>query len=268
MKNSFVAALCLLALVTMLTTSCEKFRENRQYDSLYDHSAAESSYHDIFRLTMQVLGPGANLIVDPCITKTPVTGGFILTFGDSCTDLYEISRQGSLTITGTGDIYTEGTVVNANPNTLTINGVKVEGALTITTLALNADGKRQFKYVVSNAIVTDADGSNSTWSADRVYTQRDEKEALLIFDDTYTVTGNTSGTDREERFYETVIGEDLVHELICRWPRSGTAAMTNDDLKDRDIVYGEDFCEDNADCCDNNVNVEVDGKREREVKLR
>jgi hypothetical protein len=44
--------------------------------------------------------------------------------------------------------------------------------------------------------------------------------------------------------------------------------MTNDDLKDRDIVYGEDFCEDNADCCDNNVKVEVDGKREREVKLR
>ncbi len=267
MKNTvFAVAMLLLAAATF--TGCEKFRENRQYDSLYDHSAAESSYHDLFRLAMQVMGPGSNLIVDPCVGKTAIAGGYTLAFVDTCTDFYEIRRSGSVAITGTGDIYTEGTVVTAVPTDLTINGIKVSGNLTITTLAANAEGKRQFRLVVTNAAITDAEGNNSVWTCDRVYTQRDEKEALIIFDDTYTVTGTASGTDREDRFYEAAISETLVHEIICRWPRSGKATLSIEDLKDREIVYGEDFCENNADCCDNNVKVEVGGKRERDVKLR
>ncbi len=266
MKNTIVA-LCVLACAAILTSGCEKFRENRQYDSLFDHSAAESSYHDVFRLTMQAVGPGNGFIVDPCITKTAVNGGFIITFGDSCKDLYEIKRSGSISITSTGNIYADTAVTTVSPSNLVVNGVKIEGALVITTLPLNSEGKRQFQFVVSNAIVTDANGNNSVWSCNRVYTLRDEKEPLLIFDDTYTVTGTASGTDREDRAYETTISEDLVYEIICRWPRSGKLAMTITDLKERDVVYGEDFCENNADCCDNTVTVEVGGKRERDIKL-
>jgi hypothetical protein len=259
-----------MALIILATgfTSCEKFRENRQYDSVYEHSAAESSYHDIFRLTLQMLGPGSGFIVDPCIIKTPVNGGYIVSFGDTCKDLYNVERTGTINITNTGDIYADSTVTTVSPSNLTINGFKVEGALAITTLPLNSEGKRQFKFVVTNGIITDANGVSSVWNCDRVYTQRDERDALLIFDDTYTVTGTTSGTDSEERFYETTIREDLVYDIICRWPRSGEVTMIIDDLKDRDVVYGEDFCEGNADCCDNIVNIEVGGKREREVKLR
>lgn len=267
MKNTTIAAFCLLISIAFLNTGCEKFRENRQYDSLYDHSVAESSFHDIFRLSMQVLGPGANLIVDPCITKTPINGGYTLTFGDSCTDLYHIKRTGSVSITSTGNIYDEGTVTTATPSGFTLEGIKVDGSLVLTTLALNSEGKRQFSFVVTGGTVTDDNGNISTWNCDRVYTQRDEKDALIIFDDTYTVTGTTNGIDREERYYETSVDAVLVYETVCRWPRAGKLKMSITDLKDRDINYGDDFCEDNADCCDNNVTVEVGGKRERDVKL-
>lgn len=267
MKNTTIAALCLLISITFSTTSCEKFRENRQYDSLFDHSVAESSYQDIFRLTMQAVGPGANLIVDPCITKTAVSGGFTLTFGDSCTDLYNVKRTGSITITATGNIYDEGTVTTATPNNFTVEGIKIDGSLVITTLALNGDGKRQFSFVVAGATLSDADERISTWVCDRVFTQRDENDALIIFDDTYTITGTANGIDREERYYETTITDMLVQEMVCRWPGGGKATMSVTDLKDRDILYGNGFCEDNADCCDNNVTVEVGGKRERDVKL-
>ena len=97
--------------------------------------------------------------------------------------------------------------------------------------------------------------------------KRDERDALIIFDDTYTITGNANGIDREERYHETTITDMLVHEMVCRWPGGGKATMSVTDLKDRDVVYGDGFCEDNADCCDNNVTVEVGGKRERDVKL-
>lgn len=267
MKNTTAAVLCLLITIGIFSSGCEKFRENRQYDSLYDHSVAESSYHDVFRLTMQVLGPGANLIVDPCISKSAVSGGYTLSFGDSCTDLYNIKRTGTITITATGDIYTEGTVTTAAPSDFTVEGVSIEGSLVITTLALNSEGKRQFSFAVAGATITDADGRVSTWTCDRVFTQRDERDGLIIFDDTYTVTGTANGIDREERYHETTISEALVYEMVCRWPGGGKATMSITDLKDRDIVYGEGFCEDNADCCDNNVTVEVGGKRERDVKL-
>ncbi len=267
MKNTTLVALCLLITIALLNTSCEKFRENRQYDSLYDHGAAESSYHDIFRLSMQVLGPGASFIVDPCITKTAVNGGYTLTFGDSCTDLYNIKRAGSVSVTATGNIYNEGTVTTATPSAYTVEGIKIDGSLVLTTLALNSEGKRQFRFVVAGGTLTDADGNISTWTCDRVYTLRDEKDPLIIFDDTYTVTGASSGIDREERNYETTVDANLVYETVCRWPRAGKLKMSIADLKDRDVDYGNDFCEDNADCCDNIVTIEVGGKREREVKL-
>ncbi|CAN5253435.1 hypothetical protein BH09BAC1_BH09BAC1_12420 [soil metagenome] len=268
MKKTIVVAAYLLIIVSVLNTGCKKFRENRQYDSVFDHSAAESSYHDIFRVALQTIGPGNGFIHDNCITKTAVNGGYLIAFGDSCTDLYNISRKGTMSITSTGDINTEGSVTTISPSNLVIEGFKVEGALVVTTLPINSDGKRQFKFVVTNAIVTDGEGNNSQWSCDRVYKQRDEKEPLIIFDDIYTITGTATGTDREERFYETTISEPLVYEIICRWPHSGKASMKIADLKDRDIAYGDDFCEDNADCCDNIVDVEVGGKRERTVKLK
>jgi hypothetical protein len=267
MRNTTIAAFCLLITISFLNTGCTKFRENRQYDSLFDHSAAESSYHDIFRLSMQVLGPGTGFIVDPCIIKTAINGGYTLTFGDSCTDLYNIKRAGSVSITATGNIYDQGTVTTATPSAYTVEGIKIEGSLVITTLGLNTDGKRQFSFVVTGATVNDDNGNISTWNCDRVYTQRDEKDPIIIFDDTYTVTGATNGIDREERFYETTVDADLVYEMVCRWPRAGKLKMSITDLKDRDVDYGNDFCEDNADCCDNIVTIEVGGKRERDVKL-
>lgn len=271
--TQLLKSLMLLGLVVVTATSCEKFRENRQYDALLDHSVAESSFNDIFRIVEQVVGPTAGFVSDTCVTVTGSTDSYPATltvsFGNSdCPDLYGVKRNGAFTLALSDDWLNTGATATITPSNLEIDGFGVTGTMTLVNLGFNASNQREVAFKVTDGIVTLPDETTVAWTCDRVYTLVDVNNAALIFDDEYNITGSAEGENHEGRTFQVEITTPLIWEQICRWIRSGETKITVEDLKEREVFYGTDYCVENADCCDNNVDVEVGGKRERAVKLR
>lgn len=261
-------------LVVAFAASCEKFRENRQYDTTLDHSVAESTYNDLFRIVEQEFGNTANLINDPCFT---ITGGdtvfpttYNINLGTDCRDIYDVVHSGSFTLELSADWKTTGAIAVITPNELMIESYPVTGSLTLTNLGLNTEGQREVSFVVNNGVVTtpSPDSKPIAWKCSRVYTLVELNNETLIHDDVYSVTGTAEGVNTEGRSFQVNITEPLIKEQICRWNRAGNVTIAVEDLKDRDIYYGADYCFDGAECCDNRIDLKLSGKNERSVLLR
>ncbi len=221
----------------------------------------------------QLAGTTRGLVSDTCITVSGALGSYPTTltvdFGTSeCPDLYGIKRSGSLTVTLTDDWLNTGAQATIVANNLTISGFGVQGTLNLVNLGYNTSNQRESSFKVTDAIVTLPDNTTVLWSCDRLYTLADANNAALIFDDEYLITGTAEGENHEGRTFQVDITTPLVWESICRWVRSGNTKVTVEDLKEREVFYGTDYCVENADCCDNNVDVKVDGKKEHVVRLR
>ena len=273
-RPAFTKLLVLAAFAVVFTASCEKFRENRQYDTTLDHSVAESTYNDLFRIVEQEFGRSSGLISDPCIT---ITGGdttfpatYTVDLGTDCDDIYKVKHSGSFTIELSDAWTNTGAIAIITPNNLLVEDYPVSGSLTLTNLGVNAEGQREVSFVVSNGVVTtpSPDSKAIQWKCSRVYTLVDLNNELLIQDDVFSVTGTAEGVNSEGRSFQVSITDPLIHEQICRWNRAGRIKIAIQDLKDREIYYGADYCFDGADCCDNQIELEVDGKKERSVSLR
>lgn len=263
-----------LAILIVLAPSCTKFRENRQYDTTFDHSLAESSYFDLFKTLQQVAGAGAGLVSDPCYTVSSSGSTYPKTitvdFGSSdCAGLYGIYRRGTVTIVLSDELSNSGATATITPNNLYINGSGLQGGLLVTNLGLNTDGKQEYSFATSDAHLNYPGGEQTfTWTASYVLTLDRPFDANLVYDDVYTITGNTSGVNTDGNDYSVDIKEPLVKELICRWPRAGKISITVKDLKDREVDFGTDYCEDNVDCCDNQADVTIGNKSAQTVSLK
>lgn len=271
--TQLIHVLLLATVVALMTTGCEKFRENRQYDATLDHSVAESSFNDIYRVVEQLVGTTRGLVSDTCIAVTGSTAEYPTTlnidFGaEQCADLYDVKRSGSMSLTLTDDWLTTGAQATVVPNNLMISGFGVTGTLSLVNLGYNTSNQREVGFKVTDAVITQPDGSTVAWSCDRLYTLVDANNAALIFDDEYNITGTAEGINNEGRAFQVVITTPLIWEAICRWVRSGNTKITVEDLKEREVFYGTDYCVENADCCDNIVDVKVNGKKEHVVRLR
>lgn len=273
-RTSSVSLLVLGLLVLMFSASCEKFRENRQYDSTLDHSVAESTYNDLFRIVEQEFGNTAGLIHDPCYT---ITGGdttfpatYTVNLGVDCEDIYNWKHNGSFTVELSADWSTTGAIAVVSPNNLLVENYPVTGTLTLTNLGVNTEGQREVAFAVTNGVVTTPSPDNKAieWSCSRVYTLVAINNEALIHDDEFSITGTAEGVNSEGRSFQVDITTPLIHEHICRWNRAGRVEISIDELKKREVYYGKDYCLDGAECCDNRVDIKIDGKNERSVILR
>lgn len=273
-RTSSVSLLVLAFSAMIFTASCEKFRENRQYDTTLDHSVAESTYNELFRILEQEFGNSAGLIQDPCFS---ITGGdttfpatYNINLGTDCRDIYEVVHSGSFTLELSADWKSTGAIAVITPNELTIEGYTVTGTLTLTNLGVNTEGQREVAFAVNNGVVTtpSPDSKPIAWECSRVYTLAELNNDVLIHDDVYAITGTAEGVNTEGRTFQVNITDPLIHEQICRWNRAGRVTIKIKDLKDREIYYGADYCFDGAECCDNSIDLKVDGKNERSVLLR
>lgn len=265
--------LLLAAVVLLAAVGCTKFRENRQYDTTLEHSIAESSFFDIYRIIEQESGASAGLVSEPCLTVTGNTGSYpatlIFDFGDTiCQDIFDIKRQGSFTAVYSEDWANTGATITITPQNLSIQGFDVAGTLTLTNLGVNGAGDREISFVVDNGVINITDLVSMAWNCTYVLTLTDVNNAELIHDDVYQVTGTAGGVNDDGRAFTVEIVEPLVKEQICRWNRAGKTKISIEDLKDREVFYGKDYCFDNVDCCDNEAEVSIDGKKDKTIRMR
>lgn len=269
--NHFV--LVLLATVMFAAVGCSKFRDNRQYDTTLEHGIAESSFFSIFRYIEQETGASAGLVSEPCLTVTGDYSTFPATlvydFGDTaCVDIFDIKHKGGFTAVYSDNWNTTGATVTITTQNLQIKGYDVTGTLTLTNLGVNNEGDREISFVVTNAVVNVTDVVSSAWYCDYVLTLTDLNNAELIHDDVYTVTGTAGGVNDDGRNFTVEITEPLIKEQICRWNRAGRVKISIEDLKDREVFYGKDYCFDNVDCCDNEADISIDGKKDKTIRMR
>ena len=65
-------------------------------------------------------------------------------------------------------------------------------------------------------------------------------------DDVISITGNSSGKNRDNRNFTTSITSALIKKSSCKYMTSGTLDLTPDGLKTRTVDFGSGTCDDDA----------------------
>lgn len=256
-------------------TGCEKFRDNREALTTIDNAAAESSYMDLFNTVIRIIDQynadltvKTGLVQDTCFNITISGGTFPKTvtidYGTTgCVGLFGETRTGVVTIVFTGrtdDLSTTATVTTADYE---LNNFRIEG-----TTVISPQGGDSYTMKVTAGTVSITTDPIS-WSCNWTVGLAQENQVGSLFDNVYSIEGTAVGVNREGRTFDVTISKALFKEYICRWMRSGELKIEIEDLKDREVVYGnEDVCDAAADCCDNNVDVTIGSKRDLNVDLR
>lgn len=93
--------------------------------------------------------------------------------------------------------------------------------------------------------------TNGTWNIDYAGTKTMKQIAgfstkLDASDDIYSITGNSSGKNREGRNFTTSITSALIKKTNCKWLTSGTLELTPDGFATRIVDFGSGTCDDDA----------------------
>nr|AIA13662.1 Unknown Function [uncultured bacterium] len=250
----------LVALLLISAMGCKKWRNNRETLTSDDHTLAEASFNSILSHVVMATSPLGELLVDSCFTIQKSGSSFPQTitvdFGsEDCPGLFGDEMKGRLVIV-LGDSFNHtGAVAAVSIEDLYSKHYKVNGEFTIENLGVNSSGHPEYHLIVENGIITaeeDEAGEDYTisWNCEYHYELIERNNAQIMFDDLYQITGSASGTNQEGRNFTATISEPLTKYLNCRWPGAGTTTIAPDDLKERDLSYG-DACEPNSTCCDN-----------------
>lgn len=127
-------------------------------------------------------------------------------------------------------------LINYKANLITYSGqiiISRPNATTITTQVINGHC---------------TDGSwNIDWEGTKTLTQISGANTPNIHaDDVFTITGNSSGKNREGRTFTTAITSPLVKKANCKYISSGTLELTPDGFKTRTVDFGNGVCDDDA----------------------
>jgi hypothetical protein len=86
--------------------------------------------------------------------------------------------------------------------------------------------------------------SDGSWNIDYAATKTMTKIAGTT--DDYSITGNSSGKNRDGRNFTTTITNPIVKKASCKWITSGTLDLTPDGFKTRTVDFGNGTCDDDA----------------------
>lgn len=127
-------------------------------------------------------------------------------------------------------------LVNYKANTITYSGqliITKTNSLTITTQVINGhctDGTWTIDYEGTKTLTQTAGQTTPNTEAD----------------DIYSITGNSSGKNREGRTFTTSIINPLVKKSNCKYITSGSLELTPDGFKTRTVDFGTGNCDDDA----------------------
>lgn len=258
MTQKITSAL-LVVIMLFSAAGCKKWRDNRETLTSENHTLAEACFNDVFRNVLIATTPVGELLVDSCFTLTKSGSSFPQTvtidFGNSgCTGLFGEEMQGRIVIVLNDSLHHTGAVAAVSLEDFYSNLYAVQGVITIENMGTNSAGLPEFHFTVEEGIITSEENKTGedftiTWVCEYHQSLVERSHAQLAFDDLFHISGNASGVNQEGRAFTAAIKDELQKYLNCRWPGSGEATIAPQDLKERDLSYGE--CEPGATCCDN-----------------
>lgn len=182
-----------------------------------------------------VRAPGSTLAKRVTITFNPTT---------ACRD--GKTRSGQIIVTWFGFIREEnmqaGRAVLIRTNNYVVNGNQVKSRRSILTL-LTA-GQPPVQNVEARDTVIRANGAGTVTNASN--RQRRWVQGFFTmnpFDDVFTVTGQSTGTNRRGETYSAGITTPIRIERACRWPVSGVLEVRSGDRPTRQLDFGAGNCD-------------------------
>lgn len=266
-------ALAALAGGLLLTTSCQKKdiiaddvvsaedagqgdEENATTADLVEAAAPQ----DATDSASPTVGGTADMLrlLSSCATRTydAKTRTLTLNFGPTnclCPD--GRYRRGQLIAVFSGPYRQAGAVVTINRTNYFVNDNQHLGTRVITSL-----GSGSFDLSVQNASIIFANnGGTTSWTSQRRYTRTAGFGTATILDDTYTITGSLTGTNRRLVSYSATIKQPLVKKFALGCARhfvAGTVEITHTNQSAMLLDYDPAGTQ----ACDNVASVTFNGK--------
>jgi hypothetical protein len=191
-----------------------------------------------------------------CFTRTydAATRTLTIDFGPTnCVGPNGVARRGKVVAVFAGPYRQAGASITISLVDYYRNDNLHTGTRTITNL-----GNGSWSLNVQNASVTTAAGTH-TWASQRFYTRTAGAATRTILDDTYSVTGQASGTNRKGVSYTATIERPLIKEFRLGCARTfvaGTVHFIN--AKEQSLLLNYDPTGTQA--CDNLASVTINGK--------
>lgn len=206
----------------------------------------------------KLIGGGNNMIFSSCAVQT-ITGDtasydtsgtftntanlptLTLDWGTGCTDVDGVLRTGKIVTTFSKFYNKVGSVMTITPTNYTVNGVSYTGTIRITKLA--GGNNPSFRTEVINGHCTNGSW-NIDWACDKTttytagYTTQSDPN-----DDIISITGGSSGKNREGRSFTVSIKSALEKMANCKFISKGTMDITPDGLKTRTVDFGNGTCD-------------------------
>ncbi|RSK49560.1 hypothetical protein [Hymenobacter rigui] len=190
-----------------------------------------------------------------CVTRTydAATRTLTLDFGTTnCVGPNGVARRGKIVAVFSGPYRQAGSTVTITLVNYFRNDNQHTGTRTITNL-----GQGSWSLDVQNASITTSAGTHS-WASQRVYTRTAGFGTRTIADDEYSVTGQTSGTNRKGVSYTATVQQPLIKKFQAGCARTfvaGTVKVLTS--REKELLLNYDPTGTQA--CDNIATITVNG---------
>ncbi len=191
---------------------------------------------------------------------TTIHGFITVDFGTGCTGPNGRVRKGKIRIEFLGKRFLPGSMIKITTEDFYVDGIRIDGERTETNSSESNEDAPRFT-ITEDVTVTFLDGSTATRLSTRT---RVWNRAANPLEDTWTVTGNASGTTRKGHEYVMTITKALVFKRSCAIaskmviPVEGTKELVVNDKK-----ITTDFGNGN---CDTTITITVNG-RSKEITV-
>ena len=194
----------------------------------------------------------------PCVKVTKKDSAglhyVIIDFGSTnCTCRDGRNRRGQILVSHNKGYFDSTAVKTISFNNYYVNDNKIEGTKTVTNNGRNSAG--HYSWTISDDIrITRTDGKFHTWKSTRNREQiNDGGTKFIVFDDTYSITGGSTGTSINGSVYSATITKALIRHMSCQWIDEGTIDFAVTGKPTRTLDYGNGNC-------DSEASVSVNGK--------
>jgi hypothetical protein len=229
-----------------------------------DHAICQTLFADVVKVMDNIVNDLDELRGDICVNVIEIdTTGLPLTLfidygDDECESQDGRVRTGELYAQFTGRYNEEGAQITISPNGYRVDDYSINGQISITNLAENASGFRERSFVVTSGEVRPPDNSFTlNWECDQTMEFTEGEVSWFFIDDLHSISGISSGTNRNGVEYDAEISTPIEHGAVCRWFEIGDVAVQPAGRQIRQLTFGVQNGQ--IDGCNNLATVVVEG---------
>ncbi len=190
----------------------------------------------------------ATITIDTSVSSNGYPATVTIDFGTGCLGKDGILRRGQIITVFSGPLSVAGSVATTTFNGYYVDTILVGGTHTITNVS--SGGTNIYSVQVTNGMLTEPSGNYIIYNKTKTLTQTAGATTPTLWDDSYSITGSSSGTTSYNgNTYQwtgaIVTGAPLIYNLDCRWIVQGQKQYTWNNTT-ATIDFGSGTCDANA----------------------